>query len=77
MSGERYLYDYKSHKAVMYQAGDALYPMSSSKSEHWISGDYIFCSNTKTISFWILGNDVYGHLGRGELTREPVYYFGD
>lgn len=76
MSEERYLFDSKSHKAVMYQAGDHLYPIAGNKAEHWVSGDYIFCLRTQKISFWILGNDVYGHLGSGELTREPIYYFG-
>ena len=60
----------------MYQAGDHLYPIAGNTAEHWVSGDYIFCLNTQKISFWILGNDVYGHLGSGELTREPIYYFG-
>ncbi|WP_018897298.1 hypothetical protein [Rhizobium sp. 2MFCol3.1] len=75
MADERYLYDSKSHKAVMYQAGEHLFSLSGSKAEHWISGDYIFSMETQAISFWILGNDVYGHVGNGELTRDPIYYF--
>jgi hypothetical protein len=77
MAAERYLYDYSSHRAVMYEVGDYLYPLSGNKAEHWISGDYIFCMKTQAISFWILGKDVYGHVGHGELTRQPLYYFGD
>ncbi|KQV64568.1 hypothetical protein [Rhizobium sp. Root1220] len=76
MAGERYLYDYRSHKAVMYQAGEHLYPISGNKAQHWVSGDYIFSMETQSITYWMLGNDVYGHIGNGELTREPIYYFG-
>ncbi|WP_160008319.1 hypothetical protein [Rhizobium sp. 18055] len=76
MADERYLYDSNSHKAVMYQAGEHLYPISGSKAQHWVSGDYIFSMETQAITYWILGKDVYGHIGNGELTREPIYYFG-
>ncbi|MDQ0560526.1 hypothetical protein QO004_002310 [Rhizobium mesoamericanum] len=40
---ERYLYDYSSNRAVMYEVGDYLYALSGNKAEHWISGDYVFC----------------------------------
>lgn len=77
MPGERYLYDFKSQKAVLYQRGEYLYPLYGGSAEHWVSGDYAFCLTTQRITYWILGKDVYGHLGNGELTREPVFCYGD
>ncbi|WP_087006374.1 hypothetical protein [Rhizobium sullae] len=74
---ERYLYDCESDRAVFYEAGDYLFPLSSSAATYWRDGDYVFCMRTEAIAFWILGKQLYRHIGQGELTREPIYYYGD
>ncbi len=73
----RYVFDFHSEKAAFYQCGEFLFPIDGSKAEHWIDGEYVFSVRTLEITFWILGNQMFGHLGNGELTRAPVYYFGD
>jgi hypothetical protein len=72
-----YIFDHKSEKAVFYRSGKFLFPIDGTKAEHWIDGDYVFSVATRKITYWILGHDFYGHMGNGELTREPVFYFGD
>lgn len=54
-----------------------MFPIGGSKAEHWIDGDYVFSLTTQKITYWILGQDLYGHIGNGELTREPLFYFGE
>ncbi len=71
-----YIFDYSSDRAVLYQRGKYIYPIASDVAEHWVDGDYVFCLKTQKITFWILGEHLYGHIGNGELTREPLYYFG-
>ena len=77
MAKTRYIFDHRSEKAVLYQAGKFLFPIGGSKAEHWVDGDYVFSLATQKITHWILGRDLYGHLGNGELTRDPVFYFGE
>ncbi len=74
---ERYLYDCVSDRAVFYEVSEYLFPLASSTAEYWIDGDYVYCMKTDSIAFWVLGKQLYQHIGRGELTRDPVLYYGD
>lgn len=77
MDNLRYIFDVKSEKAIFYQSGEFLFPIGGNKAVYWMDGDYVFPVGAAQISFWILGNELFGHLGNGELTRDPVYYIGD
>ncbi|XKM43623.1 hypothetical protein A4U53_039450 (plasmid) [Rhizobium ruizarguesonis] len=74
---ERYLYDCASDRAVFYEAENFLFPLASSDAAFRVDGDYVFCMKTERIAFWILGKQLYGHIENGELTRDPVYHYGD
>ncbi|MDM9628236.1 hypothetical protein QTL95_20285 [Rhizobium sp. S152] len=77
MDNLRYIFDSVSEKAIFYQSGDFLFPIGGNKAAYWIDGEYVFPVGAPEIAFWVMGNELFRHLGNGELTREPVYYIGD
>ncbi|CCM76268.1 hypothetical protein [Rhizobium mesoamericanum] len=78
MSDTRYIYDYKTHKAALYQVDKYLYAMGGTKPIHWLDKAYGYSYENQIPTLWIDGKYIYGLKPDGTAAgNEPIYYYAD